>query len=467
MATYTYFVTDFFKNSVFTPRFKQEISDDPAIVPNLLAVYRTIESVYIEFDLVLDAGGITALDTLVAAHDGTDLDVRGIDPSLLVEYDRSFSPEGLERTEFLETVSVGRPGFPSPLYVGEGPPEAYSMTVLTQTDVPGESGLFLDVTGNLLMTSGATQSMFPNTTINNGVFIGSDQPFGGMHFLMNSGGDHGIDELTVEYYAGSWQTLQHMSTAAQGFPQQYGNDLWTRNSDIEHVRFGPTPDWETTSINGVTKYWIRAYLNTGVGNVPSLEWLRLHTNSASIGPFGALEYFGDTRLAQLRPLPWDQRLQLSVPGQSPGSGSINYSANISSSGSGNRFAQGAQDAFAGTVELPPGIDTSQPLYFVIKWLPVAAGAGDVEFTFRYTTLRTGDAVDGTAVDNEDTTLVSVVLADQNLLQETVLVAEIPTAQPSDLLVFNIERDARPSNLSDTYEANVDVVSHLISGFFWR
>lgn len=73
MADYVYPYTDFLNNTVNTQKLDSEIQESAAITKTLVSITAHESYCTIIFDVALDAGEETALDAIVAAHDGQPL----------------------------------------------------------------------------------------------------------------------------------------------------------------------------------------------------------------------------------------------------------------------------------------------------------------------------------------------------------------------------------------------------------
>jgi hypothetical protein len=105
-------------------------------------------------------------------------------------------------------------------------------------------------------------TLYPGTAaLNDNVYFGTDTslndtgPFNSLIFDLSTGASAATSyTITIEYWNGAWVTL----TAQDGTNQlsQIG---------LNAIVWEPPSDWATTSVNGVTGYWVRARLSALTG----------------------------------------------------------------------------------------------------------------------------------------------------------------------------------------------------------
>jgi len=162
--------------------------------------------------------------------------------------------------------------------------------------------------------------MFPATpAIGDAFYIGSNllMKFPGTLMSMikpittSSGSSTGV--VTWEYWNGSaWVTLNFMSTLATApytnradKSLAFGLVITNPNTIGLNQRFGNiNSTWATTTINGTLAYWMRIRIINAVliTQVPTVTWVRLHSNFARVGPDGYVEYFGTARPRTTEPI---------------------------------------------------------------------------------------------------------------------------------------------------------------------
>jgi hypothetical protein len=92
------------------------------------------------------------------------------------------------------------------------------------------------------------------------VYVGLDHIFNDVDFLHQTFGD-GVTR-TVQYWNGSWTAVSSLVDNTSSFTAD-GNITYTMPSD-----------WATTSVDGVTKYWLRINLSTVVTTAPIFYYVR-------------------------------------------------------------------------------------------------------------------------------------------------------------------------------------------------
>ena len=75
---------------------------------------------------------------------------------------------------------------------------------------------------------------------------------------------------------------------------RFANTVFNTTNEC-NIRFGTKSSWATKTLNSSLKYWIRIRIVSAITTSPSIEYLKIHTNSVLTDTDGMTEYFGDTK----------------------------------------------------------------------------------------------------------------------------------------------------------------------------
>ena len=173
-----------------------------------------------------------------------------------------------------------------------------------------------------------------------------------------------IRSFAVEIWNGSaWEEVGVMATHSSAF-YSYGNVLFLRSNNSEHLRYGITNDntWVKKTINGDNLYWSRIRITTALVSAPVFQQFKLHSSRFEINSDGTNTFHGHSRF----------RVTLSqsgnVFGESGGVNAVNFTVG---SGTTDQFSWthafknvllgGSGDAIYTQFQIPFGTDTSLPM----------------------------------------------------------------------------------------------------------
>jgi hypothetical protein len=195
-------------------------------------------------------------------------------------------------------LALGFPELGSGLFVGKGAPYATGMVVLTSDGTATST----TVGGNLTDESVAAASLdsstfsFQGATPNHCIYFGSARRDVASNPIKHWGAElntvaAGVGgSYVVEAWDGAaWSEIGVLAVGTQsGFV--YGNELFLRASSEEDLRWGldETSTWATTSVNGVTAYWVRVRIATTVTTLPTFERWRLTESTKHFNDTGKL-----------------------------------------------------------------------------------------------------------------------------------------------------------------------------------
>lgn len=361
----------------------------------------------------------------------------------------------------ISELAVGNENRPFESAFGGGDSHVRNLSVFRNTNL--EVGTWSDITVEMSSAIASTADPFPGVTANNAVYIGGAVAFPNIKPLMTVAITLGAGALIWEYSNGAgWTAMNVMATES--------NAPYTQNADDtfgvvggEQVRFGDMAGFATQAVNGVTKFWVRCRIATGITTSPTLQQIKLGTNRSELNGDGSIEHFGNAE--RVRSLRWHQRLVNDLNGAASGNANIAISTSITAVLIDNQFANNTRDGVAGIVEIPEGFDTSMPLTLEFSWIPKATG-GDVEFQTDSAPTRIGDALDGTAADVNQALVETVPAID--VLVRSSFDYDVSELRPGDFLGFALTRDATGGNdPPDTLVGNVNLVTVDFKGTFWR
>lgn len=272
------------------------------------------------------------------------------------------------------SFSVGSATAPARSAFGGGGPVASNMVVLSNTSL--EAGTWVDNTADAVSTAGSTFELLP-TAADACAYIGYKGRFFGMRFAVTAAlvnPDNAIDYWSSAG-GGTWVELPYrwMTSDALAPYQRFGVALLHKTGLLDMHTQAPS-DWLsktlTTDPGGYgSLYWLRIRNVNAVTTAPTIESVKVHTESLIIGPEGHIELFGGHE-------------EISLPirgligsGSTPGDQNLFPGVETSVGLERNQFS-GLQDREIGGLFVEPaGLDTSQPGRAKINWQPEAAGDG--------------------------------------------------------------------------------------------
>jgi len=299
--------------------------------------------------------------------------------------------EGDEGTGIKGELHVGSPEKPSETCLGEGDSYTRGMNVLT-TDSTATSttdgGNLTDVSSAAQSPSGSTFS-FQGTSANHTILIGSEIVNASSSDVVKTWGIKVLQSTAAvevtpksfvfEYWNGTNWTEFNVMTTNSSLYYRYANEVFIRSNISEHIRFGLTEndigsDWAKKTINGKNLYWTRIRINTTITTAPVFQQFkisnsRFEANSDGTNTFHGLSRFRRTITSTGNV--FGESGGVTDSNVSVGSGGIptGWTHNIK-----NSKLNGVGDALYYQIDIPKGIDTSQPLILNLKYQPSTSGA---------------------------------------------------------------------------------------------
>jgi hypothetical protein len=311
------------------------------------------------------------------------------------------------------------------------------------------------------------------------IYVGSDFKNSGVKVKVVNGGVLQPENVCAEYWNGSaWFPVNYMATNSDFPYDQRGWNIATQSATSEQWRFNFDPynlnaDFETTVIDGRSKYWARFRVIADVQLVPVLEQVKLHTNRFEVNATGFTEYFGISRYKQTvasgvdhlignkAGTPKNENVSYIIDGGEPAAGVIaDYKV--------NKFEDGNNDSTIFVLDVVEGIDTSIPLEVSVSWYVKGTGLGDVCFTLEKIAVGDGFVYDGNAAITGSTTATTTIATDQNLIRHTSkLFIDINEATVDTAYLMVVRRNSAPGNGTDTLLEDVVMTHFQVNGYFWK
>ena len=274
-------------------------------------------------------------------------------------------------------LHVGTPEVPREAALGGGDSYTRGMVVLTTDSTASASvdgGNLTDVSTAAQSPTGSTFS-FQGTAAGHAILVGSSledavgvlKHWGWKTIISTAGSTNGTYLIDI-WDGAAWVEVEVMAIEADLF-HRYGNILFLRGPNEEHLRFGLTADttWATKNINGSTLYWIRVRITSAPTVAPVFERFKLSTSRMEINPEGTFTAHGRSR--------WKETLLAAGNVFGESGGVIDSTVTVGSGGipTGwnhaikNSLINQGGDAIYFQFVLPRGIDTSLPLEFHITY----------------------------------------------------------------------------------------------------
>lgn len=310
--------------------------------------------------------------------------------------EKIFFPDGyhnesgffLDRNDLLTSIygrlTIGRAEYSLSSTFGKGRAYTRGMKILTTDSTASSSsdgGNITDVTDDATSISGSTFS-FQGTTANHTILISTTLSNAtdklkawGIRFIQTTAAVEITDRSFVtEYWNGtSWSGCTNMAVHSyNGYA--YGNELFIRANNDEHISCYIPSDWTKKTISGENTYWVRVRIVNSLTTSPVFEECRIQPDMFKITRDGINTFYG---LAQFR----DTILATgNIFGES--GGVLGSNVDIGSGGvpTGwphnlkNNQLNGNGDAIYLQANLPRGISTAWPLKVRVSGHVSTAGA---------------------------------------------------------------------------------------------
>jgi len=289
-------------------------------------------------------------------------------------------------------MALGFPELGSALSVGRGEPYSDNIKVVTSDSTATSTtlgGSLTDVTAEAQSRTSSTFT-FQGVAADHCIYIATNRQDATGTPLKHWG--HVFDQVVAgvggsyvcEIWNGSaWVDVSVMASSEAEL-YRYANSVFLRASSTETVQLGADENtaWTTNTVDGVTSYWTRWRIATGLTTAPEWERVRLEESSASTNRLGQLKARGLAR--------W--RSQLfgvgNVWGEVGGGGAADANIDVGSGGAPTGWTQKIKkgglnsngDSISFQFQIPEGICTAFPLYFNLHYsyygvnTPVTAGA---------------------------------------------------------------------------------------------
>lgn len=367
---------------------------------------------------------------------------------------------------FLGDIKFGSPLIPTDVSIGEG---KYGTVCIILSNSHLEDGTWVDNTISGQSIDSLIFSLFQSTSIDNCCYVGSNINIYGVKLYVTSmiTTPIAIDDILWEYWNGStWASLSIMQNYANE-PFSSCQDNVLNYEEKFHIRFNTTTDtnFATKTLNSLTYKWIRIRLNATISNIPSLEYIKPHTNNTKINGDGFIEHYGNSRYVKELTLNYQKSIGMTDQ-------QLYIAQNINFSPLNNSFLNLTLGRMGMTSLFPSDIDISFGLKFSIKFIVSSNSSGNLRLTLRLAVSKVGSDIyitSGASPSNLSDCISSVndITISSNTDQKeknlsVLLDIHKLIPRPSDLndqtLWISLERDAQSLNGSDTYEGNVNILS---------
>ena len=373
--------------------------------------------------------------------------------------------------EVIPKFQVGTYKYPSETLLGGGNSTVETMKIYTKNT----SNVYTEHTEAASSPFGSTFNVFSENSIGAELYIGGDYAFPGLRCIVDTATLNTKCMITEFWNGSSWEEFQVMWSEKNGKHITYARKHFHVVGDL-HIRFGLMKNWAKTTINSVSKYWIRFKLQSILTTIPVIEQLKLHTNRTEINPDGFIELFGLARSIKL--LPWSVN-DASSFGFSPSNQNMFITPNIGRGYIENSFGNNSDDRIGNNFKVPLDMDTSFPIIVIWDWKN-PSNSGNIYWRIRWAYNSPGEKVSNTS--NNATSNAPNGSADFKVLIESVPttsdqvkqsrleigyydVTPLTPDRKADTLWITLERDG--NNVQDTNNSYCQLIS--INPFYtaWR
>lgn len=398
-----------------------------------------------------------------------------------------------EALNVLGELNVGIPEEGQESLFGEGDSYTDGMLVYAYN-----GSTYSDVTTAAQSATGSTFS-YPGTGVNNALYISSNRKdslgnfvkFGGYRYLTAGTAASG-GAIVHEYWNGSSWTSFDVMCLHSTLLYRYDNSCHQRANSNEYALFDNTmkSNWALNDppSTGTNRYWIRVRITSSLSTAPLFEQFKINPNSTQINSAGTFTFLGDSRYRKTF-ITGPEMLFYAQGSNSPDNTAFTVGTFFSSF-----TMERAQSAFTGnsyqieettgSIALPRGIDTSNPVTVRIYWKKSNNNGGNVQWHLDYTLAgaRNVQAVDGSNIPtapraagediDSDVSITTIetsptgsgISDDEVILSEFTTPIDINGYYEGDPLYIRLYRDAADSD--DTYTSDAIMVGFEMSGVFW-
>jgi hypothetical protein len=192
-------------------------------------------------------------------------------------------------------------------------------------------------------------NVFGGLSVNNTAYIGSNViQFSGLYYQVDSSSTES-NKIVWEFWNGvSWQAVPIMTMNAATPFDTFGSSFFS-NSQCERLVLGLMPNWATTTLNGITDYWIRLRITQTLSANIQIEQLVRYYDQFEVYSGGYTHYTESV----------GDRMQLTF--RSTASLSSTYIGDFPIYGHSfvKNVGSGTETTASTTVRLPGDIDTSK------------------------------------------------------------------------------------------------------------
>jgi hypothetical protein len=365
------------------------------------------------------------------------------------------NPDNTRGYKVLGELSVGTVKHPDLSYFGEGGPNSDGEVVLKSTD----DITFTDVSADIVPSGAGSVTMYDSLATGY-FYVGGDNKFGTVEFDVGTVETGGIGNHVWEFWDGAvWTEFSIMATDANSPYASYAHDGFT-NVHKEDIRFDHAcllgTKWQTTSVDGVTKYWVRRRLTAAITQSSILSDMLIVGNTTIIEKDGQVHMHGLARSEKL--LQYDITTAYGLSGSSrPSDDDFWYSTALGVGRRGNGYDEKEETAMV--INVPFDFDSSSSVRFLIMFAMDTNDTNAFDLDFTYATITLGDPVyfssGSYGVHANERTLTATITPNQTdgtyVASATVLLtfpearASDPSGNITDILVIKINRPVTGQN----------------------
>jgi hypothetical protein len=334
--------------------------------------------------------------------------------------------------------------------------------------IKSDGSTFIDVSDSFKEVDGTSESLFMSINPSSSTYIGSDSPIYGVEVAIDTAGNIEEGNVVIEYFDGtSWIESSFMVTDSNEPHLQHGISIANIDNSVEDWRLNFNPYNNTTnpvisSINSISKYWIRLRIVSAISSNPILDMIKVHKDEMRNGS-GLIELFGNLRVKHLITSGVNNFIDNAVA--SPSNEDVKYESGIVLRHKKNELVKDVVDSKALIVDIPRGLDTSVPLEVKIDYYVKGDNAGDIELNLKTVVVDDDFVYDGSALVKDNIVKIETIPANQNRKRRTVkFYALIESGKQGDSYVISISRNG--DSVSDTLDANIILTNISVSGYLW-
>jgi hypothetical protein len=293
--------------------------------------------------------------------------------------------QGVALFEITEDLAVGVAEQGRIVNAGEGVPYTRGMVVITTDSTASavsDGGNLTDVSAAARSRAGSTFT-FQGTAVNHTILIGSEiqgadvLKHWGLLVLQTAAAVGGAFVLEV-WDGAAWSSIGIMSVS-QPEAYRYANQVFIRANSTEVLRYGAddSTSWVKKTISGKNLFWARIRISSVVATAPVFQQFRLLPSSFVTESQGVVTLWGRSRFRDTIGGGGN------VFGETGGVGTVAIAIGSGGVPTGwnqqlkNCDMNGNGDAVTYQIPIPPGTDTSMPLFIETQLQPRSGGAGTV------------------------------------------------------------------------------------------